>query len=134
MARLTEDVRKALGAALRERREQLWGELGARLHHEGHEALAQRYDGAHDRGDESVADVLADIEIALASSEAAELGEIERALLRLRSDTYGACVDCGVDIPPARLEAEPAAARCIACQAALELSKSASGKDPTPSL
>ena len=35
-------------------------------------------------------------------------------------NSYGRCVDCGVDIDPRRLLAQPAAARCIRCQAEAE--------------
>ncbi len=47
---------------------------------------------------------------------AAEVEEIEAALGRIAAGTYGKCVDCGAAIDPARLEARPQAARCIACQ------------------
>ena len=35
---------------------------------------------------------------------------------RIAEGTYGDCIDCGVAIPLARLQVQPAAARCIACQ------------------
>jgi DnaK suppressor protein len=34
--------------------------------------------------------------------------------------TYGICIDCGGEIPFERLQAQPAALRCIACQNAYE--------------
>jgi DnaK suppressor protein len=30
---------------------------------------------------------------------------------------YGVCVDCGTEIPEARLEARPLSIRCVACAA-----------------
>jgi DnaK suppressor protein len=45
-----------------------------------------------------------------------ELREIENARERLAHGSYGECVDCTKDIPFARLQAQPMAARCIACQ------------------
>lgn len=45
------------------------------------------------------------------------LAEIESALARLDDGTYGNCVDCGERIAAERLEALPAAARCVDCQA-----------------
>lgn len=45
-----------------------------------------------------------------------ELREIGAARERMDAGTYGTCVDCGTDIPVARLEAQPWAARCVACQ------------------
>jgi DnaK suppressor protein len=48
------------------------------------------------------------------------LRDIEQAELRLAEGRYGLCMDCGAEIPPARLLAQPIAVRCTACQAALE--------------
>jgi len=45
-----------------------------------------------------------------------ELRQIAAAKERMDRGEYGACVDCGVDIAVARLEVQPAAARCVACQ------------------
>jgi DnaK suppressor protein len=55
-------------------------------------------------------------EFAINEHETAELGDIEAALERLDAGTYGQCTDCGVTIPPARLNAYPTAKRCIDCQ------------------
>ena len=43
------------------------------------------------------------------------LFDVEAALDRLDKGTYGNCERCGQPISPARLEAKPAARRCIAC-------------------
>jgi DnaK suppressor protein len=43
--------------------------------------------------------------------------QIERALERLRAGAYGICEGCGRRIPEARLEYQPAATRCVECQA-----------------
>jgi DnaK suppressor protein len=48
--------------------------------------------------------------------DAAELREITAALTRMDEGRYGICVDCGTDIPLARLTVQPAATRCVACQ------------------
>lgn len=52
---------------------------------------------------------------ALAQQAAAELTEIDAALARLDAGVYGVCEVCGLPIAPARLEARPAARRCINC-------------------
>ncbi len=49
----------------------------------------------------------------LASQLRSELDEVELALAKLDSDAYGTCETCGKAIPPARLEAKPAARFCI---------------------
>lgn len=43
--------------------------------------------------------------------------QVERALERLRDGTYGICEGCGRRIPEARLKYQPAATRCVECQA-----------------
>lgn len=59
-------------------------------------------------------------EFAMNEHETAELGDIEAALERMDAGTYGQCTDCGVTIPPARLNAYPTAKRCIDCQTVAE--------------
>lgn len=44
-----------------------------------------------------------------------EIASVRRALGRIEDGTYGACVRCGEEIAPARLEARPEAALCIDC-------------------
>jgi RNA polymerase-binding protein DksA len=43
------------------------------------------------------------------------LDEVEHALGKLTQGSYGQCESCGKPIPPARLEAKPAARLCIDC-------------------
>jgi DnaK suppressor protein len=61
-----------------------------------------------------------DLEFALDDHESAEIRLIDAALERIQAGSYGQCLDCGVDIPGARLHAAPEAPRCIACQEKLE--------------
>ncbi len=39
--------------------------------------------------------------------------EVTAALARIRDGSYGVCLTCGVAIPLARLEVDPAASRCV---------------------
>ena len=57
-----------------------------------------------------------ELEFALDARVSAELNQAQAALNRIDVDTYGVCIDCGTDIPAARLHATPEAERCIACQ------------------
>jgi phage/conjugal plasmid C-4 type zinc finger TraR family protein len=50
-----------------------------------------------------------------------ELQQIEEALARIDSRSYGICEDCGGTIPDVRLEALPTARFCISCQSRTEL-------------
>ena len=49
-----------------------------------------------------------------------ELMAIEAARARMADGTYGVCTQCGGDIPFERLQAQPTALRCIACQSEYE--------------
>ena len=44
-----------------------------------------------------------------------ELRRIEAALERIRSGTFGECVDCGEVIERGRVEAHPTVTRCVSC-------------------
>jgi DnaK suppressor protein len=52
---------------------------------------------------------------ALATKLRETLADVERALAKFDAGTYGVCEDCGKPIGEARLEAMPAARRCISC-------------------
>jgi RNA polymerase-binding transcription factor DksA len=69
-----------------------------------------------DIGDQSMADALADLNLAIVDRHVRELRDIEAARARVADRTYGVCVDCGDDIMPERLHAWPTAKRCHACQ------------------
>jgi DnaK suppressor protein len=43
--------------------------------------------------------------------------QVEHALQRIRDGAYGICETCGHRIPAARLSFQPAATRCVECQA-----------------
>ncbi len=61
-----------------------------------------------------------ELEFAISDREAEELAAIDAALNRIEAGTYGACLDCGVQIAAARLDASPEVARCIPCQEKVE--------------
>ena len=63
---------------------------------------------------------LRDLSVALEERELQELNQISAALARISAGDFGSCTDCGADIPDARLQANPVAARCIACQTLVE--------------
>jgi DnaK suppressor protein len=56
----------------------------------------------------------------LAELDSRELGQIERALLRLKQGTYGVCESCSQKIPVGRLNALPYSTLCIDCQREME--------------
>lgn len=86
------------------------------------------------KGEEHTRDAVRDVEL-LRDTE--ELQDIAAARQRLNDGTYGECIDCGCDIPPARLAVQPAAARCVPCQERFErgapaLAHRAAPDDPSP--
>jgi DnaK suppressor protein len=69
-----------------------------------------------DSGDESMANELADFNLAVVDRHVHELRDIEAAFRRIKEATYGTCIECGDTISFDRLQAYPTAKRCIACQ------------------
>lgn len=53
---------------------------------------------------------------------------LEAALARIDAGTFGRCCQCGVDIAPERLEAEPAAVFCAECVAERDAAKGTRGR------
>lgn len=45
-----------------------------------------------------------------------DLARIKRSLHRLKTGSYGSCIDCGDPIPEERLKLLPEAERCTSCQ------------------
>jgi RNA polymerase-binding protein DksA len=84
-----------------------------------------------DAGDESVATAVVDLDHAVMQRHVAAIQSIDQALLRMRKQHYGVCVDCGEDIAYARLAAFPTALRCIGCQ---ERHERIYAHDATPTL
>jgi DnaK suppressor protein len=70
----------------------------------------------HDSGDESVADLLSDINGAALGQSIRALREVEAAQQRLHENHFGLCEDCEVEIPFERLKANPVARRCMTDQ------------------
>src|SRR5262249_36304973 len=71
---------------------------------------------AHDPGDESVADLVGDVNVALLERHFAQLRDIEAARKRLADGVIDVCVDCDNEIAYQRLLASPTAVRDIDCQ------------------
>ena len=71
----------------------------------------------HDLEEESVADVLYDLQLASMDRHIEEIRAIDAALMRIADRSYDTCVDCGAEIDIERLQAYPTAKRCLDCQA-----------------
>jgi len=86
-----------------------------------------------DAVESSDADIQGDIELALLEMKSDTLKQIDGALARLERGDYGTCFECGEDIPEKRLRALPFAVRCKDCEEARELAAQHDRRPPTGS-
>lgn len=112
---LSKDQRVVLATLLQSRLAGFEKTLASRLHglsqaDSARETLLQDADDARQRaGEHEVEGIVSDID----SKQSAALRD---ALQRVHSDGYGRCIDCNAAIPFERLQVEPQALRCTACQ------------------
>jgi DnaK suppressor protein len=66
--------------------------------------------------DQGSATFARELDMTLEDNAREMLAQIERALVRMDTGTYGICTRCGAAINPERLEAMPAAELCITCK------------------
>ena len=98
-------------------RKQLQQEIRDELIKEGSSSAISLAGKVHDKQEESLSEMLTEINLAMLSQHQHELKNLERALMRMDNDEYGTCIDCDAVIAIARLQAYPTAVRCINCQA-----------------
>jgi DnaK suppressor protein len=116
---------------LRDRWRQLREETSEALIRSENEGYADIAGRVSDLEDQSLADLLVDVNLAEVTRDVQEIRAIERALRRIALRTYGICVSCGQPIERERLEAYPTANRCAVCQRAYEHDHATT---PTPRL
>ena len=104
-------------AAVRRALEDLRAELVASAPDADAEVFHTRPDVADGSGETEHLVVAEQKEVAARLDALADrsIEEIDEAIERLDAGTYGACVDCGQQIPVERLQAVPAAPCCVAC-------------------
>jgi DnaK suppressor protein len=107
-------LHKNLLARRSELRKRLGLELEELAHVKHSSASGDAADAAFDASGEELASTLAEL-------ESKELAQIERALRRLKTGTYGKCEVCNISIPVARLNALPFSTLCVKCQREMEL-------------
>ena len=81
----------------------------------------------HDLEEESVADLLTDLQFASIDRHIQEIRDIDAALLRIADHSYGTCTDCAGEIDAQRLMAYPTAKRCYQCQVQYEKTHAGTG-------
>ena len=104
----------------KERLRKLEKQLDSRTSRDLENGRENLIDTAHDSGDASVSDVAVDSEFTEAELNSAILQQVQDALRRIDSGTYGKCAVDGQPIEAKRLEAVPWAAYCVKHQALLE--------------
>lgn len=110
---LTSSEKNSLNAALDALHERIQGELQA------HRLNEAQVDSS--AGDDVIADVLEGDAVAQYLHQHAEWQALQLARERFDASLSDVCMECDAAIPFARLQVEPTAVRCIACQSALEL-------------
>jgi RNA polymerase-binding transcription factor DksA len=120
--RATDD--KFIAAQLRSLEEEraTYTRQAASLRAEADSLVAEREPGDVQFDDESgEGDTIAverERDLALSAQASAAVEEIDLAIEKIRSGTYGVCDRCGKDIPKERLKALPYAALCVTCKSA----------------
>lgn len=111
------DKLKTIEQRLGLRAAQLRQEIAAVRQRSDERAPAQVGD-AKDAAELDALTVVADAEV---ERDLVELRDIGAALQRIQDGGYGICFDCGNEIDPRRLLAQPQTLRCLACQALAEV-------------
>jgi DnaK suppressor protein len=122
MPAFTESQLKRFLATLSTREVQLRGEVQAINQDDADTpAVADLHAQVEDFGERGEHRLRAEVRFAEKERDIDELIAIAGAKERLARGVYGECIDCGIDIPPARLKVSPASARCLRCQEKFEL-------------
>lgn len=122
MAHLDSGALQRLSRRLDERESELRAQVGDLVQEEAQaldQSAGREVDDLEELGEHRTRQAVRQVE---QERDLQELREIGAARQRLHEGRYGHCVDCGNDIPLERLLVQPAAARCLACQAAVERS------------
>ena len=80
------------------------------------EVMPAKDSDVKDAEEQSMADFVRDMDVALLEMECETLRRIDSALARLQEGTYGICASCEERIAEARLQALPFATLCRDCQ------------------
>ena len=116
--------RKQVEATLKARLEEIDGTLATvEVRDQGQgEELADYDQHPADQGTETLEQELDETKATILKQERSM---VEQAIERLERGEYGVCLDCGKDIPAARLEAQPEAIRCVDDQRRFEATRGA---------
>ena len=105
---------------LKERRQEVAGEIREGLRDNRDENAPRRGDKVRDFAEDSEVSAREDVDLALLQMKVDTLSKIDQALGRLMQGLYGYCAECGEEISENRLRALPFALRCKDCEEARE--------------
>lgn len=113
MATLSKEQRISLTELLQQQRHELRAAIRDELLQNQSEGEAELSGTVHDASEESVAELVSEMNTALLSRSIQELRQVEEALTRIETDDYGICEECGEAIPFERLQANPITTLCL---------------------
>lgn len=113
---LTEQQLQAFEKKLQNRFADLSRTISAESAKHTREQNSRRIDQISDTNDATLAELLVDIELALADQHIQDIRDFDSALTRIAEGSYGECCDCKAAIGVKRLKAFPTAKRCNHCQ------------------
>ncbi len=110
---LTKEQLNELERTLRSRHAQLQDEVHTALMESGNQELQDIAGRVRDSGEESLATLIADLNLTRINQLSNEARAVERALAKIDSGGYGICNRCGQPIGYERLKAQPTAVLCV---------------------
>lgn len=122
MSHLSDEQLAQLKQRLETERQQLRKDIRDELLRTDEEQYGELAGQVHDSAEESVADLLSDLNAAVLGQSIKALREVEAAQERMKEGWYGRCEECQEEIPFERLDAYPAARRCMLHQEQYEKS------------
>jgi len=131
MPPISVQLHEELGKRLRKSREDLLATVRARTDGDTDDRPSISPNAHMGQNDDAPAgEMISHNEEHFAEHEANMLHDIDAAIGRLEAGGAGVCVECGRDIPEARLLATPTVQTCIQCQERLEKEQH-TGRGPT---
>ena len=127
---MTEAERHSFEKLLRARRDKLVADGPAKIEPNRKDASAV---GVADEDEQALSEMLQTLASTRNRDAARELGEIDRALRKLRDEPgeFGVCEECGDEIAEKRLTVLPFARFCAECQAAADPKRNLARKSLT---
>lgn len=116
MAGLTKEQLAKLKRELQHRYLELQKEVRSELGSSSDQRHISLASTLNDVGDNSVVDMLMDLDATIIDRQVHEMRKIEISLKNLLGANFGNCIDCSEKIGFDRLMAFPTAQRCITCQ------------------